>query len=302
MSVQQASYYCPVCQQQRLFTRQEMNHVPHLLVTLFSCGLYFFVWLLIYATYSAKFHCSQCGFADPVVYVANPYLRSQEAQLNADRTEMQGESSGLSTWFSGLTRSSKLFIIGLGVVVGVLFVTVVGVFSEFKNAMRKANTQANANSTANSSSSPTTSTPKHGFREPSTLSSAENLEEAKRRLSTGNDVDKTFASMHLEAIPKTAKEYPVAKQLLAEIGTYFKRLNQRSESSTRKELEDELAGLAGEDAQLDRALDLYEDYDGPSATATKLNALKRKGEIELRRIEIERKLKKMKGYKLPLKR
>jgi len=277
MSIQQASYYCPVCQQPRLFTRQEMNHVPHLLVTLFSCGLYFFVWLLIYATYNAKFHCSQCGFADAVKYLANPYLRSQEAQLNAGRTTMLGESSGLSAWFSGLTGPSKVFIIGLGVVVGVLFVTVIGVFSEFENAKRKANTQANENSTANSSSgnSVASATP-YTVRFPPDLTPAENLEKGKDALSRG---DQKTAWSHLVEIKKGAKEFSSATLLLASI-------------DERKQIEFELAELDGRNANISRLRSsLVGSGVEPKNWAKQLDVWeKSEQKIGARRIELKRKL------------
>lgn len=296
MAVQQASFFCPVCQQQRLFTAQnQVNQVLYLLLTLFSCGLWAIVWLIQNLSYTPRFHCSQCGHSDSYRYLANPNLRSQEAQQKAARATLQGKSCSPSSnlfakWFSGLTNQSKIVMIGL-TVFGVLSIIILGV--AVKNVNQKSNTQSNANSTSNNSLVNTTSTPIKVTRSPSDLSSAENLEEAKEYLKRDKGVDKTYASMHLEAIPKTAKEYPEAKRLLAEIKVYFQRLNQQSEPNTRKEIEDELANLAGEDAQLENTLNQYENYEGQAATATKLKALKRKGQIELRRIELERKLKSM---------
>ena len=169
----------------------------------------------------------------------------------------------------------------------ILFVAMSVAFDSVKNKI----SESNENNAANSLSNTATTTPLNIRRSAEDLSPAENLEEAKRLFKTGNYEDITFAAGHLSAIPKTAKEYPVAKKLQTQIDVYFKRVNQRKEPITRKEIEDELANLAGEDAQLEDTLDQYEDYEGQAATATKLNALKRKGQIELRRIELQRKLK-----------
>lgn len=298
MSVQQRSYFCPVCQQQRLFTSHGgVNQVFYLLLTLFSCGLWAIVWFIQNVSYTPRYYCSQCGYSDATKYLANPALRSQEAQRNAERPPFQLSSP--LVWFSGLDRLHQIWtILGVLFAMGVC-VIILGLAVQRLN--KQANLQSNANSSSNSTSNSTsnswsntdTTTPTNVFRDPSSLSSAENLEEAKKRLKTGDDVDKTFALIHLEKIPKTAKEYSAAKQLIAEIKVYFQRVNQRNEPKTRKEIEDELANLAGEDARLDKALDIYEDYDGQAATQTKLNALKRKAQIEQRRIELERKLKKM---------
>ncbi len=108
----------------------------------------------------------------------------------------------------------------------------------------------------------------------------------KKELSEGS---LSIAAIHLAAIPKNAKEYASARQLLAQIASR----SQRKETESRKEIEEQLANLASEDEQLDRALDMYDGYDGPAATATKSKALKRKAQIQLRRTELERKLKTM---------
>jgi hypothetical protein len=293
MAIQQSSFFCPVCQQQRLFTSQKgVNHILHLLVTLFSCGLWAFVWFILTVSDTPRFHCSQCGHSDATKYLANPYLRSQEAQQNAERAALRAESSGLSAWFSGLSSQSKRYLIYLAVV-GVLLAVGLGTVVKFETRRRPLNTHSDANSTANSSSNTATPTPMKHARLPSSLSPAENLEEAKQYLSEDTKGGRALASFHLSAIPKTAKEYPVAKQLLAQIKADVKRNEQRNEPSTRKEIEDELAGLAAEDAQLEKTLDLYEDYDGPATTQTKLKALQRKGQIELRRVELEKRLKRI---------
>lgn len=235
MAVQQASFFCPVCQQQRLFTAQnQVNQVFYLILTLFSCGLWAIVWLIQNLSYTPRFHCSQCGYSDSYKYLANPNLRSQEAQQKAARAAMQSSSpssNSFAAWFSGLTNQSKIVMIGLALF-GVVFIIGIGV--AVKNANQESNTQSNINSAANNSSVSTNSTPIKVTRSPSDLSPAENLEEAKEYLKRDEGVDKTYAAMHLEAIPKTAKEYPEAKQLLAQIKVDIQRINQRNQPNTRK--------------------------------------------------------------------
>ena len=156
MAIQQASFFCPVCQQQRLFTRQEsVNHILHLLVTLFSCGLWAFVWFIITVSHNPRFHCSQCGHSDIYKYLANPNLRSQEAQQNAGRAALQGESSSpfsnsFTLWFSGLDSRAKTFMIGL-VAFGLLFVIGLGYFIRNAENNRQSNSQANATNASNAS-------------------------------------------------------------------------------------------------------------------------------------------------------
>jgi hypothetical protein len=179
-----------------------------------------------------------------------------------------------------------LALIGVPIII---FVAMSVAFNSGKNTVR----ETNANNAANSSSNTATTTPIKEYRSPSDLSSAENLEVGKKYLREGTEGGRAFAAVHLGAVPKNAKEYTEAKKLYAQVMVDAKRDAQRKEPHTRKEVEDELANLVGEDAQLESALDQYEDYEGPAATATKLNALKRKGQIELRRIELERKLKRM---------
>jgi len=281
MSIQQASYYCPVCQQQRLFTRQEMNQVPHLLVTLFSCGLYFFIWLLIYATYNAKFHCAQCGYSDAVKYLANPQLRSQEAQLRAERAALRGEppsafSNSFTEWFSGLNSQSKTFIIGLGVA-GLCFLVVLGILKSASDRARsdlqldsKTNSNANISNKNTATATPTVY--------PAGLSPAVNLEKGRVALNEGNN---GTAWAHLSQIPKTAKEYVSARELLARI-------------PERQQIEFELAELAERERNLERMATGLAYQVEPSELKKRLdNIEKQQRQIFARRRELNRKLEKM---------
>ena len=119
MSVIQASYFCPHCQQRRLFTQQTMNHTPHILASVFLCGLWLPVWLLTVATYDAGFHCSQCGFSDALKYLGNPLLRQQEAknrQLQQEaKSKLLQQPSFLSQWLTSPKNAWKIVAIVLGV-------------------------------------------------------------------------------------------------------------------------------------------------------------------------------------------
>lgn len=51
----------------------------------FSCGLWGIVWAILILSDNPQFHCAQCGYSDEVKYLANPYLRSEEAQRNSEQ-------------------------------------------------------------------------------------------------------------------------------------------------------------------------------------------------------------------------
>jgi hypothetical protein len=85
MSMDQASFFCPQCQQVRLFQSKPMNHVVHLLASVFLCGLWLPIWLLSAATHTPTWHCAFCGHYDQQKYLANPGLRDAEAQAERAR-------------------------------------------------------------------------------------------------------------------------------------------------------------------------------------------------------------------------
>lgn len=243
MAIQQASFFCPVCQQQRLFTRQEsVNHILHLLVTLFSCGLWAIVWFFVTVSHNPRFHCAQCGHSDAYKYLANPNLRAQEAHLGAGRAALRGEPSGsyfnsLSTWFSGFNSQGKIFVIGAAIVVGVLGLGILGALTApNQRSNNQANTAVNKTNAASFSPTPT-------------------------------------PAVALKDTPKTGTT--TARQSCADI-------------------ESELASVESDQARVEEMLDATEDF-GPQAGSPKraiyTNALKRKGELQLRHIALEKKLR-----------
>lgn len=108
----QASYFCPQCSAQRLFTAQEMSHTPHILATVFLCGLWLPIWLLIAATYNPRFHCAQCGYTDSPKYLANPRLRQLEAQREAERQANYTPSAIDSRFNDPANKTIRNMIIG----------------------------------------------------------------------------------------------------------------------------------------------------------------------------------------------
>lgn len=58
----QQSSYCPECDRMVLATREDPNHVLHLLISVFLCGLWLPVWMLIAWNQSQyAFQCPRCG-------------------------------------------------------------------------------------------------------------------------------------------------------------------------------------------------------------------------------------------------
>jgi predicted RNA-binding Zn-ribbon protein involved in translation (DUF1610 family) len=279
MPVQQASFYCPVCQQQRLFTSQGgVNQVFYLLLTLFSCGLWAIVWFIQNISYTPRYHCSQCGFSDAAKYLANPNLRPQEAQLKAERAAMRGGTSppfsnSFTDWFSGLSTGQKVFMVGL-VFFGVVLLG--GFLSALQSVDREANTQANAVNTSNASNKPSASATPIVY--PAGLSPAVNLEKGRMALSQG---DNKTAWAHLFQIPRNAREYSSAKQLLARI-------------PEREQIEFELVNLNEREKNLESmATGLAYEVE-PSELKNRLdNIEKQQREIFARRRDLNRKLDKM---------
>ncbi|MEQ1642153.1 MAG: hypothetical protein ABL959_01760 [Pyrinomonadaceae bacterium] len=244
MAIQQSSFYCPVCQQQRLFTRQEsVNHILHLLVTLFSCGLWAFVWIILTLSHNPRFHCSQCGHSDAYKYLANPNLRSQEAQHNASQASHGDESvtsaKAVFHWFSGLSSQAKALTIVLVAVLGVFVIGVAYTSSRNAGINRTSNSNANAITSPDTISISTPPTP----------------------------------------VPYPSQQAPNPKFV------------QKSDSCS--DITSELAVVESEQANVERLLDQTEDYseEGTIKKSLYLNALKRKGDLQLRHIALQRKLK-----------
>lgn len=53
--------YCEVCQTTRRFERPGINHILHLLITIFTCGWWGVVWVFLAIFGGGKAHCIACG-------------------------------------------------------------------------------------------------------------------------------------------------------------------------------------------------------------------------------------------------
>lgn len=118
----QASFHCPQCNQMRLFQSRPMNHTPHLLASIFLCGLWLPIWILLALSDRPAWHCAFCGFCDEPHYLARPGLRAQEAEQAAANAAWRAEqiaergdlswSERLSYWISD--NQTLLIAIGIG--------------------------------------------------------------------------------------------------------------------------------------------------------------------------------------------
>ncbi len=59
--MKQSSAYCPHCETRVLATAPTPNHVLHLLLTIFSCGLWLWIWPLVMAGSIGGYRCVKCG-------------------------------------------------------------------------------------------------------------------------------------------------------------------------------------------------------------------------------------------------
>lgn len=125
----QSSFFCPQCNQMKLFQRPVMSHTPHILASVFLCGLWLPIWLMIAATYNPPWRCSNCGYSDAVAYLVDPGRRqreriyvSQQAEANAARQRQllikraERDESAFQTFI----REHRTLLIAGGVGAGVL--------------------------------------------------------------------------------------------------------------------------------------------------------------------------------------
>lgn len=71
--------HCPTCAQQRLIRQQRPTHVLHLLLTIFTFGLWGIVWLIL-ASRESPARCTFCGTSMSRVYdpgARTTYWRAQ---------------------------------------------------------------------------------------------------------------------------------------------------------------------------------------------------------------------------------
>lgn len=257
-----------------------MNHTPHILASVFLCGMWLPVWALMAASYNARFHCAQCGYSDATQHLANPRLRQQRAQQAALRAkQVDSTVQSFKLWFGNLSTPQKAMVIATPIIL--LMIGILAPIIDKSN--RPLNSQTNTSNTLNASSNQAIAPATLSTPPPLSLSPSENLTLGKKALSDG---DLSIARSHLSAIPKGSKEFAAAKQYLATI----------EKREKRKAVEDELESVKRDQAGVEEMLDATEDFGeqaGSPKKALYLNALKRKGQLQSRRIELERKLKSM---------
>jgi len=62
MATQQRRHYCKTCGQSRLFTKQSVNHVLHLILSVLTGGVWVVIWILAgLASLLTPFRCTDCG-------------------------------------------------------------------------------------------------------------------------------------------------------------------------------------------------------------------------------------------------
>lgn len=59
--MKQASGYCDVCERRVYATGRAPNHVLHLVLTVFTGGLWGIVWALLAAGTIGNYRCTRCG-------------------------------------------------------------------------------------------------------------------------------------------------------------------------------------------------------------------------------------------------
>lgn len=103
----------------RLFEQQGANHILHLLITLFLCGLWIPVWILhSINTESSPYHCLSCGYADRYAYLANPNLRAEQIRLARAQAQQKTHTSNNVGFYK-----VGAIILGIFIFLAIIFVT-----------------------------------------------------------------------------------------------------------------------------------------------------------------------------------
>lgn len=80
--MKQASFHCPRCKQHRLFQSEELNHVAHLIASIFLCGLWLPVWLILAVFERPIWRCSFCGSSPVTAKAAITPVQPQQPDYN----------------------------------------------------------------------------------------------------------------------------------------------------------------------------------------------------------------------------
>jgi hypothetical protein len=127
----QASYYCPRCQQFRLFQSTPMNHTPHILASIFLCGLWLPIWIIMAISDTPAWVCAFCGYHDLTKYLADPALKQRDLEAGAQRrAEAARKKEERKDWplpqmAAVFVRENLLIVIGIAVVLALVVTGVV---------------------------------------------------------------------------------------------------------------------------------------------------------------------------------
>ncbi len=80
----------------KLFQQPTMNHTPHILASVFLCGLWLPIWIISALSDNQHWRCSFCGYTAATKYLADPtlYQREQKAfELAAVKRANVGQKS-----------------------------------------------------------------------------------------------------------------------------------------------------------------------------------------------------------------
>lgn len=80
MPLEQYRAWCPYCESTRLFTRPAPTHLIHLVITLFTCGLWILVWFAVSISCAfGRWTCNVCG-CEPGRYDPDLYHDEEEEE------------------------------------------------------------------------------------------------------------------------------------------------------------------------------------------------------------------------------
>ena len=108
---EESQQFCSQCQRYVLARRPGTNHVFHLLMCVFTCGLWVFIWFLAFATKAGGWRCSNCGG----MTVAAP----------------SGQGQGMAPTKPAIPRALMLLGAGIGALFGLAFL--IGMCSVMKS-------------------------------------------------------------------------------------------------------------------------------------------------------------------------
>lgn len=155
----QASFFCPQCNQMKLFVGEEMSHAAHILASVFLCGLWLPIWLIMAATYNPQYRCNNCGFTDAIKYLYDPTLRTRQAQAAAYNAQLRaaksaeyrataGKSEG---WRKALYQFfafeySKHIIVGISIAIFIFALSIIGLLTKTVSKQSTQNAPQNYSS------------------------------------------------------------------------------------------------------------------------------------------------------------